>query len=119
MASSQNTLDLSRAVKYNADRSVDVEATLARVKSACETHNLSRENDLDKIAAVVDAVFADHPGATMSMDALTGFVLRQLNATPTSWGMLSKRTQDYVRSFENSKFSIKVGRGVSRIPPTT
>jgi hypothetical protein len=113
--SNANTLDLTKAVKYNADRSVDIPATLERVQAAAEKFNVSRENDLTVIEAKVDAVFAQYPGATLSMDSLVGFVLRELNATPKTWAMLDKRVREYVASYKNSRFTIEVGKGVARI----
>jgi hypothetical protein len=111
------SLDLSKSIKFNSDRSIDLDATLSRVKDAVVKYNTLRTNDLDTVAATVDAVFAQYPGACLSTDALVGFVLRQLGATPETWGTLSKRTIEYVKSYENSRFSIKVGKGITRLPP--
>lgn len=111
------SLDLSKCAARNKDGSFDLDKTLSRVREAVIKFNALQENDLSVIEAKVDAVFAQHPGCTMSLQALTGFVLRDLNASPDNWGTLSKRVAEYVKSYENSRFSIKVGKGITRLPP--
>lgn len=112
-------IDLSKSLVYTSkDRTtIDVESTLTRVRAACEKQNASKEFDLTVVGARVDALFDQYPDANMGMDFIKSQVLGLLKATPTTHAMLGERVETYIKSYENSKFTIKRGVGVSRVRP--
>lgn len=94
--------------------SVDVEASVAKFTSALAVHLAERETQQATIASAVHTVFDKNMGTVISMPALTGLALQELNAQPENFSVLSDRVQEYIR--ENSKgdastFIIAKGKG--------
>jgi len=94
--------------------SVDVEATVSNFRSALVKHLAERETEQATIALAVHAVFDKNRGQVISMPALTGLALQELNAQPENFAALTDRVQEYVRDHSKgdaSLFVIAKGKG--------
>lgn len=105
--------------------SVDIEASVDKFRSALTVHLAERETQQATIADAVHTVFDKNKGTVISMPALTGLALQELNAQPENFTVLSERVQEYVRENaqgDSSTFIIAKGKGGgckrrSDIPP--
>lgn len=94
--------------------SIDVEASVAKFRSALDVHVAERETELSVIAEAVHAVFDKNRGDAIAMPTLTGLTLQNMNAQPSNFGTLTERVQDYIRSSskgDKPTFVITKGKG--------
>lgn len=96
---------------------IHLESTLRAVADAVTAYNSTHENDLEKVAGAVHAVFDDYLGTAINIPALKSLALNKLNGiTPDSFVEMSERVGEYVRS-NPEVFSVTKGPkgGVRRI----
>jgi len=82
------------------------EAELANYKAARETEEAT-------IAAVIHGIFDKYKGASISMPALAGTALRELNVVPANHKVMEEKVLAYVR--ENSDRAEKKNRKTGAI----
>lgn len=94
--------------------SIDVEASVAKFKSALEVQVAELETEQSVIAEAVHAVFDKHRGEAIAMPTLTNLALTNMNAQPSNYSVLSDRVANYIRNAAKSAnpvFVITKGKG--------
>ena len=94
---------------------VDVDASVAKFRSALEAQAASQETIGGRVATAVSAVFDSHLGKVLTMPVLSTFAFMELGGNTAEYNDIVEAVANHVRN--NPEFQIVkgAGGGVSRV----
>lgn len=111
---------MDKFTKRGSNGEVDVAASATAYADALTAWSAENEIPSEKIAAAVNAVLDRHPG-TISVPSLLSFAVQEMEATPETYGVLTKRVHAYVTGQKEAGLLFVTkgkGGGCSRTAPT-
>ena len=113
-------LSLTVALVLSQSGEIDEQASTRSFQDALSNYKAERELEADTISAEVHAIFDQHPGASISMPALTGMTLRALNVQPANYKTMEEKVQAFIRQNSDrvEKKDKKTGEVVQAAEPS-
>ena len=94
----ETTLSLHSLAERAADGTIDEKSTMLKFQGILRQYIAERSTEDETIAEAVHAVFDEHKGTSINMDAVASFALPKLNVQPENFNYLKGRVLDYVRA---------------------
>jgi len=105
------SFDISKSLVKDSSGLYDVEASLKAVALSLTAQNDKFLGDIDTVAAEVNAVFDQYPGAGLSMSFLQTSTLGRLNVSPAAHPEMKERVASYVKANLGTLFTQARGKG--------
>lgn len=101
-------LELSQVLVLDSNKSIDIEASVEKFRTAATLLKARHDNDLEVVANAVNAIFDKYRGANLTMEVLKSFTCTSLDVPPEAYGDICDRIYAYVQE------NLEAGNGITK-----